>query len=194
MFVGAATQWLPAQEAAAPPIPHWFCKRCGGTFLGATDWKLHSALAYGAALGYAVVLLLRSIDSYAVEIMNTIALSTAGYAVAELLHVSAPISVVVMGLVIGNHGRKYSMSDRTREQLFSFWELADDLLNLLLFGLIGLELVALARSEVEFIAVALLAVPIVLLARWICVALPITALSVFRRFERNTLRILTWAD
>jgi CPA1 family monovalent cation:H+ antiporter len=81
---------------------------------------------------------------------------------------------------------------RCRERLFSFWELADDLLNLLLFGLVGLELVAVVQSELEFIEAALLAVPIVLLARTVSVAIPISALGMFRRFERNTIRILTW--
>ncbi|MDY6945010.1 MAG: sodium:proton antiporter [Pseudomonadota bacterium] len=147
---------------------------------------------FGIALGYLAVLVLRSIDSYAVEIMITLALATGGYALAELLHLSAPIAVVVTGLVIGNHGRELAMSARTRQQLFAFWELADDLLNLLLFGLVGLELVAVAQSELDFIEAALLAVPIVLLARVVSVAIPISALGRFRRFERNTIRILTW--
>ncbi len=149
-------------------------------------------IVFGAVAGFLAFLVLRSIDSYAVEIMITLALATGGYALAELLHLSAPIAVVVTGLVIGNHGRELAMSDRTREQLFSFWELADNLLNLLLFGLVGLELVAVAQSELEFIEAALLAVPIVLLARAVSVAIPISVLGIFRRFERNTIRILTW--
>jgi CPA1 family monovalent cation:H+ antiporter len=149
-------------------------------------------ILFGALVGYFAFLVLRSIDSYAVEIMITLALATGGYVLAELLHVSAPIAVVVTGLVIGNHGRALAMSADTRERLFAFWQFADDLLNLLLFGLVGLELVAVAQSELEFIEAALLAVPIVLLARLVSVAIPITALGMFRRFERNTIRILTW--
>jgi CPA1 family monovalent cation:H+ antiporter len=149
-------------------------------------------ILFGVVVGYLAFLVLRSIDSYAVEIMITLALATGGYALAELVHVSAPIAVVVTGLVIGNHGRQLAMSEETRERLFSFWELADDLLNLLLFGLVGLELVAVAQSELQFIEAALLAVPIVLLARTVSVAIPISALGMIRRFERNTIRILTW--
>jgi CPA1 family monovalent cation:H+ antiporter len=150
------------------------------------------AIVFGAALGYLSFLVLRSIDSYAIEIMITLALATGGYTLAELLHVSAPIAVVVMGLLIGNHGRRFAMSERTRERLFSFWELTDDLLNLLLFGLVGLELVAVAEAELRYIEVSLLAVPIVLLARAASVALPIALLSPFQHFEPNTLRIMTW--
>ena len=150
------------------------------------------AVVFGVALGYLGFVVLRSIDSYAIEIMITLALATGGYTLAELLHVSAPIAVVVMGLVIGNHGRQFAMSERTRERLFSFWELTDDLLNLLLFGLVGLELVAVADAELQFIEVSVLAVPIVLAARAASVALPIALLRPFQRFEPNTIRILTW--
>jgi len=150
------------------------------------------AVIFGAAMGFFGFLVLRSIDSYAVEIMITLALATGGYTLAELLHVSAPIAVVVMGLWIGNHGRRFAMSERTRERLFSFWELTDDLLNLLLFGLVGLELIALADAELEFIEVSLIAVPIVLLARFVSVAIPVAVMRIFQRFEPNSVRIMTW--
>lgn len=150
------------------------------------------AIVFGAALGYLGFLVLRSIDSYAIEIMITLALATGGYTLAEMLHLSAPIAAVVMGLLIGNHGRRFAMSERTRERLFSFWELTDDLLNLLLFGLVGLELVAVADAELEFLEVSLIAVPIVLFARAASVALPIALLTPFQKFEANTIRIMTW--
>jgi len=93
----------------------------------------------GLVLGYLGVYLLKGIDSYAVEILITLSLATAGYAFAESLHTSAPIAVVLMGLMVGNQGKEYAMSELTRQHLFSFWELVDELLNLLLFGLIGQE-------------------------------------------------------
>ncbi|MGB8433668.1 MAG: cation:proton antiporter [Burkholderiales bacterium] len=84
------------------------------------------------------------IDSYAVEILLTLAMATAGYGFAEYLHTSTPIAVVIMGLLIGNHGKRLAMSEQTREHLSPCWDLADELLNLPLFGLIGIEIVALA--------------------------------------------------
>ena len=145
----------------------------------------------GLVLGLAGFYLLRGIDSYAVEIMITLAMATAGYSVAEFLHTSAPIAVVVMGLLVGNHGKRLAMSERTREHLSSFWDLTDELLNLLLFGLIGIEIIALV-SPVAHLAPALMAIPIVLAARLASVGLPILALRLFRDFSPNTVKIMTW--
>ena len=99
-------------------------------------------------------------------------MATAGYALAEALHGSGPITVVLMGLIIGNQGRAHAMSQRTRAELFSFWALVDEMLNLLLFGLIGVEVIALAPS-LHKLHVALVAIPLVLLARWVSIALPL---------------------
>lgn len=145
----------------------------------------------GLGLGLAGFVMLRGVDSYPVEIMITPAMATAGYSVAETLHTSAPIAVVVMGLLIGNHGKRFAMSDRTREHLSSFWNLADELLNLLLFGLIGIEIIAL-MSPAAHLAPALIAIPIVLLARLVSVGLPVLALQPFRDFSPDTVKIMTW--
>src|SRR6185437_4091547 len=109
----------------------------------------------------------------------------------ESLKISAPIATVVMGLVVGS-GREYAMSQLTRERLFMFWELADDLLNLILFGLMGLELTALAGTVREYLLPAAAALPIVLVARYISVGAPVVVLSRFQRFEPHTVKLLTW--
>jgi len=153
--------------------------------------EVAGGLIFGIAAGAAGFYLLRSIDSYAVEILITLSMATAGYSAAEALHLSAPIAVVVMGLIVGNHGKRFAMSDRTREQLFSFWELIDELLNLLLFGLIGLEIIALSLSLRDLLP-ALIAIPIVLAARGISVALPIGALRQVRQFSPHTIKLMTW--
>lgn len=153
--------------------------------------EIVGGLLVGLGLGLLGFFLLRGIDSYAVEIMITLAMATAGYSLAELLHTSAPIAVVVMGLLVGNHGKKSAMSERTREHLSSFWDLADELLNLLLFGLIGIEIIAL-ESPSQHLAPALLAIPIVLAARLASVGLPVLALRSFRKFSPNTVKIMTW--
>ena len=165
-----------------PSVPH---------ALGVLAWEVMGGLVFGLAAGFAGFYLLRSIDSYAVEILVTLSMATAGYSAAEALHISAPIAVVVMGLIIGNHGKRFAMSDRTREQLFSFWELTDELLNLLLFGLIGLEVIALSIAPRDLLP-ALVVVPIVLLARGISVALPIGALRPVRTFAPHTIKLMTW--
>jgi Na+:H+ antiporter len=147
---------------------------------------------FGLGVGYAGILLLRSVDSYTVETLITLAMATGGYAAADSLKVSAPIATVVMGLVVGS-GREYAMSELTRERLFMFWELTDDLLNLVLFALVGLELTALAGTVREYLLPAVAALPIVLLARFISVGLPIVALRRFQRFEPHTVKLMTWA-
>lgn len=149
------------------------------------------AAVLGLIVGYGAALMLRQLDSYAVEILITLALATAGFSLAEQLHVSAPLAVVIMGLVIGNLG-KQAMSESTREHLFSFWELLDELLNLLLFGLIGLEVIALTMDW-GVIWLGLLAVPVVLVARAVSVGIPFLVLSNFRkRTSPNTVEIMTW--
>jgi monovalent cation:H+ antiporter, CPA1 family len=148
--------------------------------------------AFGLAVGYVGTLLLRSVDSNPVETLITLAMATGGYAAAESLHVSAPLATVVMGLVVGS-GREYAMSPLTRERLFMFWELADDLLNLILFGLVGLELTALAGTVRGYLLPAAAAVPIVLIARYISVGAPIAVLGRFQRFEPHTVKLMTWA-
>ncbi|HEX3845646.1 MAG TPA: sodium:proton antiporter [Steroidobacteraceae bacterium] len=148
--------------------------------------------AFGLAVGYLGILLLRSVDSYPVETLITLAMATGGYAAADALKISAPIATVVMGLVVGS-GREYAMSELTCERLFMFWELADDLLNLILFGLVGLELTALAGTVRAYLIPAAAALPIVLIARYVSVAVPVAALSRFQRFEPHTVKLMTWA-
>ncbi|HEX8757870.1 MAG TPA: cation:proton antiporter [Steroidobacteraceae bacterium] len=146
---------------------------------------------FGLGVGYIGILLLRGVDSYPVETLITLAMATGGYAAAESLNVSAPIATVVMGLVVGS-GREYAMSELTRVRLFMFWELADDLLNLILFGMVGLELTALAGTIREYLLPAVAALPIVLVARYVSVGVPVAVLRHFQRFEPHTVKLMTW--
>jgi CPA1 family monovalent cation:H+ antiporter len=149
----------------------------------------------GAALGLTAGLLtywlLKNVDNYQVEVLITLALVIGGYALAEGLHLSAPIAIVVAGLLIGNHGRSFAMTEKTREHLDGFWELVDEILNAVLFVLIGLEVMVLNATGLELFA-GLLAVPIVLFARLVSVAIPITMLRFFRTFSPHVVKILTW--
>lgn len=147
--------------------------------------------ALGAALGYAAYHMLRTVDNYQVEILITLALVTGGFAVADLLHTSGPIAVVVAGLLIGNHGRKWAMSDTTREHLDNFWVLVDELLNAILFVLIGLEVLVLS-FQYAYLMAGLVAIPLVLFARWLSVFAQVQLFSLVREFSRRAITILTW--
>lgn len=146
---------------------------------------------FGLGLGWVSYRMLRQIDNYQVEVLITLALVMGGYALANALHLSGPIAVVVAGLLIGNHGRDFAMSTKTREHLDTFWELVDEVLNAVLFVLIGLEVLLLKFTEQYFLA-GLIAIPIVLLARLISVGIPVNLLRRIRRFSPHVIKILTW--
>ena len=147
--------------------------------------------ALGLALGYIAYRMLRSVDNYQVEILITLALVMGSFGLADLLHTSGPIAVVVAGLLIGNHGRQWAMSVTTREHLDNFWELLDELLNAVLFVLIGLEVLVLSFQQ-PYLTAGLVAIPLVLAARWITVVLQVKGFSFVREFNEKTIRILTW--
>ncbi|MCH9031017.1 MAG: sodium:proton antiporter [candidate division Zixibacteria bacterium] len=145
----------------------------------------------GLALGWLTFQLLRRVDDHSVEILLTLALVCGGYSLAIGLHTSGPIAIVVAGLLIGNHGRRFAMSDHTIEHLDKFWEFLDETLNAALFVWIGLEAIALSFS-VNFLIAGLIAIPLTLLARLLSVWGAINALKFRREFSDNAVRILTW--
>jgi CPA1 family monovalent cation:H+ antiporter len=149
-------------------------------------------IAYGAFVGYITYLLLKRVDKYQVEVLITLATVIAGYRSAELLHVSAPLAIVVAGLLVGNHGRHFGMSPLTRRHLDTFWELVDEILNAVLFVLIGLEYIILPH-DINFVLAGFMMIPLVLLSRFISVSSTVRFLRVFRRIETGTSRVLTWA-
>lgn len=145
---------------------------------------------FGGLIGYAVYLMIKSIEQYQIEVMLTLALVIGGSAMASELHVSGPIAMVVAGLIIGNPGRNLAMNDMTRRYMDGFWELLDDMLNALLFALIGMELLLLPFSWQHLIAASLLAAAI-LLSRFVTVAPAILLLRRWRKVPHGTIRILT---
>ena len=148
-------------------------------------------VVYGLTIGAVTYWMLKSVDNYQVEVLITLALVTGGFALADVLHISGPIAIVVAGLLIGNHGRLLAMSQRTRDRLDTFWELLDEVLNAVLFVLIGLEILILTFSRMYFIA-GLLLIPLVLVARFLSVGFPVIILRLFRSFSPNVIKILTW--
>jgi Na+:H+ antiporter len=148
-------------------------------------------VAFGLVIGSLAYRVLKRIDDYQVEILVSLALVTGGYAVASLIHTSGPIAIVVAGLLIGNHGRKFAMSEKTRDNLDTFWEIIDEILNAVLFLLIGLELLIIDLQG-SYVLAGLLAVPIVLVSRFASVGAPLTLMRLRRRFGHGTIRTMTW--
>lgn len=148
-------------------------------------------IAFGLVLGYLTFRMLKSIDSYQEEVLLTLAAVLGGYALASRLHVSGPLAMVVVGLIVGHHGRASAMSDTTQLHVDMFWELLDSVLNAVLFVLVGLEVVLVPLSwSLAWAAIA--AVCVTLAARFLSVGLPVLLWQ--RRFAlpAGAWRVLTW--
>jgi len=148
--------------------------------------------ALGLGLGYIGYHALKSIDDHPLELLITLALVMFMYAVSFWVHVSGPIAVVLAGLLIGNPGRRFAMSQNTREHVDAFWQMMDEILNAVLFLLLGLEVFAVTAGPMALIA-SVLAVPVVLVARLVSVTLPIAAMSLGGRYRRGIVPVLTWS-
>jgi len=146
---------------------------------------------FGFITGWIVYKLLKSVDNYQVEVLLTLALVMGGYAAARAMHISGPIAIVVAGLLIGNHGRSFAMTDTTRENLDTFWELVDEVLNAVLFMLIGLEVIVLSIKG-DYILAGLLMFFVVLGARFIAVGIPVSIMKLRQSFHPHVISILTW--
>ena len=109
--------------------------------------EIVGGVVFGLSIGSLAYWMLKQVDDYTVEVLITLAIAMGGYALAEWLHISAPIAIVVAGLLIGNHGRKFAMSDKSREHLDNFWVLVDEILNAVLFVLIGMEVLVLSYQQ-----------------------------------------------
>jgi len=148
-------------------------------------------LTLGFVLGGITDSLLQRIDDYKVEVMLTLALVTGGYALAELLHLSAPICMVAAGLIVGNKRRLTADHDKASERLDQFWELLDEILNAVLFMLIGLEVIVITITA-QHMLLGVFAIVAVLLGRLISVSLPIGLMGIWLKSERGTIPILVW--
>lgn len=148
-------------------------------------------IVFGLIIGFIAYWLLKTVDNYQVEILITLSLVLGGYMLAIHLHTSGPIAIVVAGLMIGNHGRLFAMSEKTREHLDTFWELTDEILNALLFVLIGLELLVLDFT-LPYLIFGVISIAVVLFARTVSVGLPIMVMKIKREFSNNVVRILVW--
>jgi CPA1 family monovalent cation:H+ antiporter len=147
--------------------------------------------ALGALLGWLVFQLMKRIDDYPLEVLLSLGLAFGGYELAVALHVSGPIMAVVAGLFIGDQGVKYGMSETTRKYLDAFWKLIDEILNAVLFLLIGVEVLIIAFGTDVMIAAAA-AIVLALIARGAAVVVPIMVLKPFQSYSRGVMPIMTW--
>ena len=148
-------------------------------------------LVFGLLIGAIAYWMLKSVENYQVEVLITLALVTGGFALARALHISGPIAIVVAGLMIGNHGRMLAMSADVRDHLDKFWELVDEILNAVLFVLIGLEVLILTFNR-AYVLAGIILIPLLLATRLVCVGIPVVILKHFRTFSPNVIKILTW--
>ena len=154
--------------------------------------EVGGGLLLGALLGWITFKLMRSIDDYNIEVIITLATVMTGTVVAQYLHVSAPLAMVVAGLIVGgNEARRHAMSAVTENYVDKFWELIDILLNTILFVLIGMELLVL-DLEFEFVLAGLLAIPIALVCRYVSLVIPVNLFKKRLDFVPNTNLIMTW--
>ena len=159
-------------------IKLFFTEVAGGALLGLVAGYIGYRAMYG-------------IDESSLEVLITLALVMVTYSLALSLHMSGPIAMVVAGLFIGNSGVKYAMSEKTRDYVLTFWTLIDEILNSVLFLLIGFEVLVVAES-IENLWFALLAIPVTLFARTFSVTIPIAILSHWETFTKGAVPILIW--
>ena len=145
----------------------------------------------GLLAGAIAVRAMRAIDSYSIEILISLALVAGLYALALRLHMSGPIAVVIAGLLVGNRGAETAMSEETRRYLFDFWTVIDEILNSVLFLLIGLE-VLVVQLDASLAWLAITSIPLVVAARWVAVSVPIYLLALRMDFTPGAIPVLTW--
>lgn len=145
----------------------------------------------GITLGWLTFRVMRRIDDYSLEVLITLGLAFGGYELAVYLHVSAPIMAVCAGLLIGDVGAKYGMSVETRKYVDAFWKLIDEILNAVLFLMIGVEVFAVA-FDANYLVAGFAAIALALVARLAAVAVPVLMLKPFRTFSKGVIPIMTW--
>jgi len=164
--------------------------------LGSISWLLAKeaigGLAIGLLLGYVGSLMMKRVNNYKVDVLITLAIVMGGYLIVHGLHMSGPLAMVAAGLVVGNYGRTKAMSEVSKDYLDKFWELIDEILNAILFLIIGFELLIIPDLTLYW-KIGMVCILIVLLARFLSIWIP-TKLIPFKnnKFDKKTITILVW--
>ena len=164
------------------------------TFLHISGLFLQEAgggIAMGLLLGFIASQGIKRINSYNVTVMITLAVVMGGYLITRMLHISGPLTMVAAGLVIGNYGKAVAMSAADKDYLDKFWELIDEILNAMLFLIIGFELLLIPNLQ-QYWLIGPLTILIVLLARFFSIWLPIKFVPNIGSFDARTITILVW--
>jgi CPA1 family monovalent cation:H+ antiporter len=148
-------------------------------------------LLFGAIMGYGAYFVIRSIDNYRVEVLITLAIVMCGYMLADYLHVSALLAIIVTGIIVGTKGRSVALSLTSRDYLGKFWDLIDEIFNAILFLLIGLQMLVI-KVHSTIMVIGCIMILVVLFARWVAVFFPVSLMRVKIKFEKNAVTILTW--
>ncbi len=149
-------------------------------------------LLLGVTLGYITYLLLRATDNFRVEVTLTLALATGSYALADMLHLSGPLAVIAAGVLVNGRANALSPSTLVRDKVETFWEVLDEILNVVLFLMLGLQLLAVPLRGIA-LAAGLVAIPIVLLARFLSVSAVLGSMALLQEHLSGSVRVLTWA-
>ncbi|MCI2398765.1 sodium:proton antiporter [Aliiroseovarius subalbicans] len=175
-------------------FPHGHDAHGGGGLADAAKLFVQEAVGgalLGVVLGWLTFRVMRRIDDYSLEVLLTLGLAFGGYELAVALHVSAPIMAVCAGLLIGDVGTKHGMTVITREYVDAFWKLIDEILNAVLFLMIGFEVFAVAFTG-DAVMAGIMAIALALVARLAAVAVPVLVLKPFRTFSKGVIPIMTW--
>ncbi|WP_159467010.1 sodium:proton antiporter [Dyadobacter sp. 3J3] len=145
----------------------------------------------GGIIGFAGYRLMKSIDHFQTEILISLAMVMGGYSLCHYLHVSGPLAMVVAGIMTGNRGKSLAMSDMTRDYLGKFWEVTDEILNAILFMLIGLEIV-IVDFDISYIIIGLVTAFVIICARFVALYSTASVFRFIKEFPLKTLKIMTW--
>jgi len=162
----------------------------GNTFLLFAK-EAGGGLLFGTALGYLGHFAIRSIDNYRVEVLITLTMVMCGYTLADYLHLSGPLAIIMAGIIFGTKAKEAGLSETSRDYLIKFWDLIDEIFNAVLFLLIGLEMLVIKVNPTIMLA-GLFMIVLVLLARYFSVSVPVLFLRLWIKFEKNAVLMLTW--
>ncbi len=155
---------------------------------------LHEAgggLLLGVLLGWTTSKLMRHVDDYIISVLVTLSVVMGGYLIASQMHISSPLTMVAAGLFMGNFNRNFNMKSETQDYLVKFWELIDEIMNSVLFLFIGFELLMIKNLS-DFAIPGLIAIGVVLFARFISIWGPTKFMSFRTRFNPQTVKVLVW--
>lgn len=148
-------------------------------------------LVVGLLLGYVGSQGIKRINDYQVTVLITVAIVMGGYLVTRYLEISGPLTMAAAGLVIGNYGKKTAMSAADKDYLDKFWEMIDEILNAMLFLIIGLELLLITEIQ-QYWMIGCLSIVIVLFSRYLSIWLPMWVIPGIGRFDAKTMAVMVW--